>query len=144
MTAPKIITETDAWPFADMEVGDWVICTKPGAQRAAHGYGQKLGRRFTTRTITNKQTGEKGIRVERLPDNTPIRGIQVTAGRRHVPWPFYDLKDGGTWTCRKPEDVQRIISAVNNYNRKYRKQVYSVRSESKNYVYTAVHVTKIA
>jgi hypothetical protein len=144
MTAPKLITANDPWPFADMEVGEWVICTKPGAQKAAHVYGNKLGRRFTTRTITNRTTGEQGLRVERLHDDTPVRGRAVSPGRKPTPWPFYNLKVGGTWTCRKPEDVQRVISAVNNYNRKMRHKMFTIRTETKEYVYTAVHVTKAA
>jgi hypothetical protein len=143
MTAPKIITETDAWPFADMEVGEWVICTKPGAQKAAHVYGNKLGRRFTTRTINNKVTGEQGVRIERLRDDAPVRGKETQRGRRPTPWPFYDLKPGGTWTCRKPEQVQKIMSAVNNHNRRIGRKEFSIRTESKDYVYSAIYVTRL-
>lgn len=144
MTAPKLITANDPWPFPDMEVGEWVICTKPGAQKAAHMYGNKFKMRFTTRTITNRTTGEKGVRVERLRDDTPIHGRRIHIGRKPTPWPFYDLKVGGTWTCRKPEDVQRVLSAVNNCNRKVGRKVFTVRTETKNYAYVAVHVTKIS
>lgn len=142
MSVTRVVAAGEAYDFGSMEVGEVRIYLAPEAQQAAHAYGHKYRKRFTTRKVINKQ-GECGIRIERLADSAPKRAGAATRGRRKYPWPFYKLEENQTWTCRDPEACSRVISAVNNENRRHGRRVYSVRTVIEDLTYKAVHVTRV-
>lgn len=142
MSVSRVVAAGEAYDFGSMEVGEVRIYLAPEAQQAAHTFGHKYRKRFTTRKVTNK-LGECGIRIERLADSAPKRAGAATKGRRKHPWPFYELEKHQTWTCRDPEMCGRVLSAVNNENRRHGRRLYSIRTETAGGIYTAVHVTRV-
>lgn len=142
MSVSRVVAAGEAYDFGSMEVGEVRIYLAMEAQQAAHAFGHKYCKRFTTRKVTNK-LGECGIRVERLADSAPKRAGAATAGRRKYRWPFYELEKHQTWACRDPELCGRVLSAVNNENRRQGRRMYSVRTVTAEGVYTAVHVTRV-
>jgi len=142
MSVSRVVAAGEAYDFGSMEVGEVRIYLALEAQQAAHAYGHKYRRRFTTRKVVNK-LGECGIRIERLADSAPKRAGAATNGRRKYRWPFYELEKHQTWVCRDPELCGRVLSAVNNENRRQGRRLYSVRTEIEDLVYKVVHVTRV-
>lgn len=65
-------TRAELYPFSRLEVGETMIFTfankksRNSIRACATTYGDKAGKRFTTRTLSDSE-----IAVQRLPDNSP-------------------------------------------------------------------------
>lgn len=114
------------WPFKNMEVGDVVVCIPPTdptdrrqAGATAHAYGASTGKKFLTKQITNKATGEVGTKITRMPDDyvKPRASKQRAAAvrtQRGTVWPFEKLAPGESWSTQDPALMSRAMAAAGN------------------------------
>lgn len=150
------------WPFKDMQVGDVVICTAPAdpndrrrADATAHAYAAAAKKKFVTKQLRNKATGEVGFKITRMPDDyvrprkerpvSPQKAAGMVSRDQRL-WPIEKLAPGQSWATRDPELMSKAIAAAGNLNRRatqewrkglpeaermlVRRKLYSVRQET--------------